>query len=267
MGIFEKATAVTTVGDGVYDVDISEQWAVGIKPQGGYLLGIMARAAADMVTDTHPHLQSITSTFLRSPDIGPATVHVDVLRAGRGVSQVHASLVQNDAPCVDAVLVQGVLHDSDPWWSVATPAELPDESDCVRMPRRAPGAQFEVPLMDMVEHRLDPSGLGFTRGAPGGAGSVGGWIRLADGATWDPMSLLIALDSTPPAAFDLGLVGWAPTIQLSAYIRRLPAPGPVRVRTHATDIGDDRMDETTYAWDSKGRLVGQATQLTGVRIP
>lgn len=267
MGIFEKATAVTDLGAGEYDVLISEQWTVGTKPQGGYLLGIMARAAAHAVADTHPHLQAISSTFLRARATGPASVHVDVLRAGRGASQLRVTLSQDGLPCVDALLVQGVLDDADPWWSVATPPELPAEADCVRMPREAPGAGFEVPLMDVVEQRLDPSGLGFTRGTPGHAGTIGGWIRLADGADWDPMSLLIPLDPTPPMAFDLGLAGWAPTIQLSAYIRRLPAPGTIRVFTRALDIGDNRMDETTYAWDSKGRLVGQATQLTGVRTP
>ncbi|PRZ42839.1 thioesterase superfamily protein [Antricoccus suffuscus] len=267
MGIYEKATAVTAVGAGMYDAYISEQWTVGVKPQGGYLLGIVARAAADMVGDSHPHLQAISSSFLQAPDVGPATVQVDVLRAGRGASQLRATLLQNDKPCVDSLLVQGVLDDADAWWTAATPPDIPDESDCDLMPRSAPGAGFDVPMMDMVEQRFDPKGMGFTRGEPGHAGTIGGWIRLADGAAWDPMSLLIPLDPTPPISFDMGLAGWAPTMQLSAYIRRLPAPGPVRVFTKSLDIGNDRMDETTYAWDSKGRLVGQATQLTGVRTP
>lgn len=267
MGIYEKATAITTVGAGKYDAVISEQWTVGSKPQGGYLLGIMARAAADAVADTHPHLQAISSTFLRAPDTGAASVQVEVLRAGRGASQLRATLSQDGRPCVEALLVQGVLDSEDPWWSVATPAEIPAEADCVRIPSEAPGAGFEAPLMDVVEHRLDPAGLGFVQGTPGHAGTIGGWIRLADGSHWDPMSLLIPLDPTPPVAFDLGLAGWAPTIQLTAYLRRLPSPGPVRIFTRALDIGDNRMDETTYAWDSKGRLVGQATQLAGVRTP
>jgi hypothetical protein len=75
------------------------------------------------------------------------------------------------------------------------------------------------------------------------------------------------LDSVPPISYDLGLPGWVPTIQLTAYIRRLPAPGPLRVRMHATDVSADRMDETAYAWDSKDRLVAQATQIAAVRIP
>lgn len=48
-------------------------------------------------------------------------------------------------------------------------------------------------------------------------------------------------------------------------VRRLPAPGPLRVTMHATDITAGRMDETAQAWDATGNLVAQATQLAAVR--
>lgn len=71
----------------------------------------------------------------------------------------------------------------------------------------------------------------------------------------------------PPASYDLGLPGWAPTIQLTAHVLRLPAPGPVKVRLSVTEVGGGRMDETAMVWDSRDRLVAQATQLAAIRVP
>lgn len=71
----------------------------------------------------------------------------------------------------------------------------------------------------------------------------------------------------PPVSYDLGVPGLAPTVQLTAYLRRLPAPGPVRVRWTAGEVSGDLMDETTQVWDSKDRTVAHATQIAAVRLP
>ena len=94
-----------------------------------------------------------------------------------------------------------------------------------------------------------------------------GWLRLVDGSDWDPLSLLVAVDSMPPIGYDLGAPGWAPTVQLSAYVRRLPTPGPIRIRSTAVELGTGQVDQTVLAWDSKDRLVVQSTQLCAVRLP
>ena len=113
--------------------------------------------------------------------------------------------------------------------------------------------------------RLSPADLGFALGQPSPSGRIASWLRLADGADWDPLSLLVALDPAPPISLTLGVTGWAPTITLTAYLRRLPAPGPLRVAMHATEILGGRMDEIVSVWDAKDNLVAQATQLAGVR--
>ncbi|AEV85177.1 hypothetical protein ACWT_4157 [Actinoplanes sp. SE50] len=120
-------------------------------------------------------------------------------------------------------------------------------------------------LLDVVDHRLDPSCLGFAVGQPSSTGQVSGWLRLSDGTDWDPWSLLVALDPSPPISLTLGIQGWAPTVSLTAYLRRLPAPGPLRMTMRAAEVTSGRMDETALLWDSKGALVAQATQLAAVR--
>ena len=58
---------------------------------------------------------------------------------------------------------------------------------------------------------------------------IRGWLRLADGREPDPLMLLLARDALPPVAFDLGLSGWTPTLELTVHVRARPAPGWLRV--------------------------------------
>ncbi|MGP3961504.1 thioesterase family protein [Nonomuraea sp. 3N208] len=268
MGTFQEATALTSRGGGEFGTVLDAEWSVGTRLHGGYLLAVLGRAACESVGgDGHPHVTAVSGTFVEPPEPGNALARVETLRVGRSVAQVRAALVQEGRTRVEAHITLGLLDDADPWWSAHEPVDMPPEEACFRVPIEAPGAGFAVPLMAVVEERIDPAHMGFAFGAPTGHGVIATWQRLADGSDWDPLSLLVALDPVPPVSYELGLPGWVPTIQLSAYIRRLPAPGPVRVRLSATDVGGERMDEVAHVWDDKGRLVGQATQLAAVRIP
>ncbi len=142
---------------------------------------------------------------------------------------------------------------------------LPAEDECYLLPSSPPGATFPVHLLDVVEHRLDPTSLTFAMGHPSTTGQISGYLRLADGSDWDPLSLLVALDPSPPISLTLGIQGWAPTISLTAYLRRLPAPGPLLMTMQSAEVTGGRMDETALLWDAKGALVAQATQLAAVR--
>ena len=92
-----------------------------------------------------------------------------------------------------------------------------------------------------------------------------GWISFADGRPADPLGMLFFLDTLPPATLEVVLTGWVPTLSLTTYLRAVPAPGPLRVRMRAGEIADGRVDEVCELWDATGRLVGQATQLAGIR--
>ncbi|GAA2389652.1 thioesterase family protein [Nonomuraea africana] len=265
MTTFRDATAVAVLDDGGFTANLDEQWSVGDRAHGGYLLAVMGRAAIESTGADHPHVTAVSGSFLAPPAFGPVRIDVETLRKGRALTQVRARLSQDGAPLVEALITLGRLSEEDPWWSSLEPVDLPDEQECFLTPPEAPGAGFRVSLMGVIEQRLNPAHLGFAFGTPAREGVIAGWQRLADGSEWDPLSLLVALDAVPPVSYDLGAPGWAPTIQLSAYIRRLPAPGPIRVRMSASDVTADRMDETTHAWDAKGNLVAQATQLAAVR--
>lgn len=277
IGASEFDTATTSTrrpGLPVYDLNVDAGWTVGPKPNGGYLLAALVRAAADeVVTDgsDHPHPLAATAHFMRAPDPGPAEIAVQILRLGHGASQARATLSQAGRACVDVVVTLGRLEQPDrispPWWTGPDPFEVAPPESCHRMPSAPPGSGFTIPVMDRADTRLDPACLGFAFGQPTGRGELKGWISLADGRPADPYSLLFFLDALPPATFDLAPTGWVPTLSLTAYVRSWPAPGPLRVRQYVQSVHHDRIDEVCELWDSAGHLVGQATQLAAIRFP
>lgn len=92
------------------------------------------------------------------------------------------------------------------------------------------------------------------------------WFGLADGRDADPFSLLLAVDALPPTAFELGIMGWAPTIELTVHVRCRPAPGPLRVAITTRNLIGGFLEEDAEVWDSADRLVAQSRQLARVRL-
>jgi Acyl-CoA thioesterase C-terminal domain len=98
-------------------------------------------------------------------------------------------------------------------------------------------------------------------GKPSGSGVIQGWFKLADDRPLDPIALLLVVDALPPVTFDLGLPGWAPTLELTAHVRAHPAPGWARVRHATRNISGGQFEEDCEVWDARGRLVAQSRQL------
>lgn len=269
---FDIATAVRpgTI-EGTYEFDVDEGFTVGPKPNGGYLLAVVARAtglALEQAGSAHRDVLAATAHYLWAPDPGPASIEVETLRTGRGASQARATITQGGRRCVDVTLTVGTLRPDagPPTWSSVTPFEVAPIDQCFRVPADPPGGKFKVSIMERSDLRLDPTVLGFASGKPSGRGELKGWISFADGRPIDPLALLFFLDALPPATFDIARSGWVPTLSFTTYLRAAPAPGPLRVRMWAQQVADGRVDEVCELWDSAGTLVGQATQLAAIRF-
>jgi acyl-coenzyme A thioesterase PaaI-like protein len=262
---FTAVTAVTATGAGTFTGAVSPDWTIGDRANGGYLLAVMGRAAT--ATCPHDHVFAASAHFLWSPEPGPVTVTAEVLRAGRSASQVRARMRQDERDCVEALFTVGrVGRTVAPQWDVGTPAtrDVAFESSVRLVPRLPNGAAASI--MEQIAVHLDADSNGFVDGEPSGRGELHGWLSLPDDEPFDPVSLLFAVDAFPPATFDIAFTGWVPTLELTAYVRALPEPGPLRVQHRAQLIDDGRVDEMCLVWDRTGRLVAQATQLALIRL-
>jgi len=246
------------------EVAIDESWSVGGKPHGGYLL----RSAVELALDeAHPHPLAVSAHYVSSPDHGVAAVEVERLRTGRRVASSRVRIGQGDAVRAEVLVSAGTLSAADPYWtSGLAPVELPPVEDCPRTPSVGPTG-MRVGYFDHVDLRMDPASAQWAVGRPQGRAEVRGWMRRADGADASPLDVLVFADAMPPVTFDLGLLGWVPTLELTVHVRGLAAPGWLRVVQRATVLRDGWLDEECLIWDSAGHLVAQARQLAGYRLP
>ena len=254
---FSTVSSVATDGDGRYRGEIHPDWTIAGKPNGGYLLAMLGRAAASETA--HPHvIADAVADHVRSAE---RPVRVALEYGGQSF------LLQAGQPCIESLVTASRLSDdTKPYWSAPTPEPgvVPFE-ESFRLPPIAPTG-LAVTIMGVVDCRIEPSSLGFARGEPSGKGELRGWLALPDGEPFDPNSLLYAVDAFPPATLDVEPTGWVPTLELTAYVRALPAPGPVRVLHQAHLVDDQRVNETCWVWDGTGRLVAHGTQLAGIRL-
>lgn len=262
---FSDVSGVTASGSNVFTAEVSPHWTIGGKPNGGYLLAMIGRAATAI--SVHPHVLAVSAHYVHSPDPGAVAIEVEVLRSGRSASQLRARLMQDNQICVEALLTIGTLDpETKPYWAEGLPVLAPaDQATAIRIEGQSPSG-LDLPIMHEVDLRIDPSSIGFGVGQPTGRGELHGWLALAAEEPFDPLSLIFAVDSFPPATLDIEVTGWVPTLELTVYVRALPAPGPVRILQKVNLIDAGRVDEVCYVWDSTGRLVAQGTQLAGIRL-
>jgi hypothetical protein len=269
---FDQATALTPgQGEGTFDTMVHELWTVGDKPNGGYLLALLARAAGQRVGPTGPgELEPVAAsvTYLGAPELASATITTTLLRQGRTAAHVRSVLAQDDRTLVDAVFVMsGLGPAAPPRYSDVAPLDCPPPEDCVRLPSQIPGG-IRVGILETTEVRLDPATVPtapIVDDSP--AAELRGWLRFTDGRAPDPLSLHYFVDAVPPATLRIGSNGWVPTLQMSTYARALPAPGWLGIRLTAHLVTGGMVDETCTLWDSQGHLVAQATQLARLRFP
>lgn len=81
------------VRPGQFSIDLDSAWSSLIGMHGGYLVAV-AIAAAQRVVGDRP-IRTVTTSFLRPAFAKPATVSVDVVRAGRSITNLAVTLTQS----------------------------------------------------------------------------------------------------------------------------------------------------------------------------
>ncbi|MFL6060429.1 MAG: thioesterase family protein [Marmoricola sp.] len=272
---YDRDTVLRPVGAGRYDADLAPGWLVGGGVNGGYLLAIIGKAvAAELAPRGHVDPFSVSAHFLSASTAGPAYVETEVVRAGGRFSTVRATLVQEvegvAVPRIASHATYGDLdaaHDARSDLEAAAlglalpPPVMPPPEECVESRDAPPEFKKIAPLLDRFGTRFDPATAMWAVGQPSRKGVIQGWFKLADDRPLDPISLLLVVDALPPVTFDLGMPGWAPTLELTAHVRAKPAPGWAVVRHQTRTVAGGLFEEDCEVWDSTGRLVAQSRQL------
>jgi acyl-CoA thioesterase len=255
---FDAETAVTPIAANVYRGEISPGWSIGRGPNGGYLAALLLRAL-QLTAGEGIDPRSLTLHYLAPPEVGPCGITVTVERAGRTMSMLSARLFQSDRPCVIALAIF-----SRPRAGLEIVAErMPDApapADATPVP-----AGMGPPFWKNYEVRMAYGALPFS-----GSETMrsGGWLRLREPRTADPLFFAALTDAWFPQIFTrLSAPVPAPTIDLTIHFRaHLPLasarPDDWYLLAVSTRLATEGFfEEDTEVWSRQGQLLAQSRQL------
>ena len=260
---------------GEFDGNLNEHWTIGPKIHGGVMVALCAKAAREAYRaqgSVGVHPVAVSANFLSAPDPGPVLLVTTVRKKGRRIGLVDVELIAGQRACVHAVVTLAELEQAaeplladNPVTALMSP-EPP--ADVPVIGPGHPGADINNLARGCDIHPVvtGPDATGPDAIGPDGIGPDGIglafkiWVR-PKGDVVDELFALMCGDISMPVPYALGRRGWAPTVQLTAYLRGLPAPGWLRVLCTATLIGQDFFDEDHTVVDSAGRIVVQTRQL------
>jgi acyl-CoA thioesterase len=274
---FERATALTASAEpGVYEARLTREWTIHGGPiNGGVTLAIAGAGLSTLLSQRQAHADPfcVSAYYLAAAYPGRASVHAGMLRGGRTMSTGEVSVRQMDgrgrvSERLRALATFGDLAaiGSDVR-TVARPPDMPPPHECLDAQRLPRPLLEETELMRRYDVRLDPATAGWLSGTPSGQGQIRAWFRMRDGFEPTPLMLLMVVDALPPVAFDLGISGWVPTLELTVHVRARPAPGWLQIALSSVNFAGGLIEEDAEVWDSSGRLVAQARQLAKVGQP
>lgn len=251
---FSEAIAVVREDPGRYRAELVGAWeAGGGKQHGGLLLAVAARAAlAELSGGPSPLV--VSASFVRAAVTGPAEVRTEVLGDTGHASVVRSVLQQDGHAVLETTVTSGRALVEAPTGETTLPPEPPAELLEPAAPKPA-----DPPLASACDVRIDPTTTAYRR-RERTEPIMRGWVR-PKGEPADVLFALFAGDILPTGLFNFGLLGWAPTVQLTALVPVAPAPGWLRVATATRSIAGGWFDEDVTVVDAAGRLVCRARQL------
>ncbi len=276
--LFTTAMTLREVDPGVFEGELDKHWTIGPKVHGGAMLALCANAARTACGGQSGGLQpvlqpvSVSASFLWAPDPGVMRLVTSIRKRGRRISVVDVELIQGERTAVHAVVNLGEpehflrgghgqpLLSANPVVGLMAP-EPPDDIEPIEPGHPLAGLVHlgegcDVrPVLSTMRPRAD-------RRPP----VLQMWARPR-GVAPDALFALMCGDLSAPVTFAVDRTGWAPTVQLTAFLRGLPADGWLRVICTCLEIGHDWFDEDHIVVDSLGRIVAQSRQLAMVPPP
>jgi acyl-CoA thioesterase len=282
---FSRGTAVEGVGAGRFVADVGDLWNCPIVPQGGIVAATAARAMQTALDDPTQSLRSLNAVFAGRVHHGPVEIEVAVLRRGRSMSQVRASLRNPGADAgFDALAVFGAEREGFTF----TDARLPDG---VIPPLECPSFRDPNPeqfdedhiwfnFWDHVEGRPTLGHAPWDDYEPTSS-LCASWYRFddpprADDGTWDPLALVTLCDTMPGAVGErLGPAAserrWLPpSADLTVHVLDVARSDWVLGVNRARHAGAGYASADMELWDVDGaapRLVAYATQTMVFSFP
>ena len=256
--IFDLDTieALRPDGDGQWTLQVSDRWNIDGVPNGGFLMALGLIGAGQQVS--HPDPLAMNSHFLGRTMPGEATISSRVIKKGRSLSVTAVDLIQNDRISVTSLITWGELAAfQGPTGPLLPPPDLLEES----LRSDGPKMPLDSTFITRFDYQMPLETARGAFGQPTGTAQARGRMRFGDGRPPDLSSMPLIADGFPPAIFQLGHYGWAPTLELTIHFRAHPCPGWLTIDLNARHLLNGTFEEDCNVWDSNGTLVAMSRQL------
>lgn len=251
--------------------EIPDDWLQGRTSFGGLVSVLAVQAMRDVAARSWPPevaLRALQTNFIAPVEGGPVDVTVRVLREGRNVRQVQATLMQRGEVCALSVGVFGSPRES----------RLPSFAPQRPAPAREAGAIAASPFVAGTRpHFVAHFDMRWSGGAPPSSGAAGVrdasiHLRLLDGdaAALPPelMTVMMADVSPTPVLSQFDRPTPASSVSWSLELRPLPAgdamDGWWRADNLALAMDGGYVNQQSQLWSPSGALAALAYQVVTV---
>ena len=188
---FDRTTAVMPIEGrpGELAVELDPGWSSLVGVHGGYMCAIAVRGAELLAPGRS--VRTLTTSFLRTGQIGPATLSVREIRVGRSITTISTDLVQDGRTLITSRLTL-LVPTGGVEWAAPEPIELPPLEQCERMDTG------RVAHFGRVDALLDPGSFPLSGGE---RALARGYLRPLEPRPVDAAWLAMATDWFPPPAF------------------------------------------------------------------
>jgi acyl-CoA thioesterase len=256
---FDSATAVARGGENAFTATLSRDWWVVTGPNGGYVASVLLRALTERIGDPERMARSLTVHYLRAPGEGAVEIETRLIREGRSVTTMAASMTQHGA---EVAVATAVFARPRPFWPFHD-AEMPP----VPAPEDTPASSWPPDLFPPIARRFTYRPITketvFT-GEP--RAELACWLRLNEPRPLDPVLLATLADAAAPAVFPKATAPVAATtIDLTVHFRApadmAPYDGWAMSAFRSRVSVDGFVEEDGELWTPDGRLIAQSRQL------
>lgn len=258
----------TRLPDGQHvEYHVPADWGQGRTTYGGFISALTVQAMKDVAGGAWApdvRLRALQTSFIGPVVPGPARVRVQVLREGKSIRHVQATVLQGDATAALLLGVFGVERDTVvPVLSPAQPAVA-----------RSVDASMQVPFMPgLSPNFLQHLDIRWSEGVPPFSGKESWHSRLfmrLDAPGVDPDVLTVLLADVPPTPVISNFKQPAPASSVSWELELRPLAAPVdpaaywRIDTDVIAAAGSYANQVSKLWSPSGELASIGYQVVAV---
>jgi acyl-CoA thioesterase len=249
---------------------LSTDWNAPFLPQGGIVAATALRAMMNMLDNADQPLRSATAVFAGQVQPGSVDIDVDVLRCGRSISQLRATLRSTGQD--SGTDVTAVFGRARPGFSFAelTQPQVPPPQDCPSFRDVTDAPDIPLSALWARIHGRRARGHAPWEVYEPGSSEQAFWYRfdeqpLLDNCRLDPLSLLVLCDTMPGAVAERAgpkAPPWlAPSADLTVHLLGSASSEWLLAVIRLRHANDGYASVEAELWDPAHGLVAYATQV------